>query len=154
MAESLRGDERGVSPVVGKSLAAGLTLLYVASMTGLLLSGIVPEYETATGDEVGDRVLATAAGEIERTAAQPSGDVTVRRTVDLPPTIKDAGYRLVLSGETLTLDHPDDQIGGDVWLSLPSEVAVEPEAWESDGQVTLRVSGPAESRTLTVGEDG
>jgi hypothetical protein len=154
MANSLRRDERGVSPVVGKTLAAGLTLLYVASMTGLLLSGVVPEYETATGDEVADRVLSTAAGEIERTAAQPAGDVTVRRTVDLPPTIKDAGYRLVLSGETLVLDHPDDQIGGDVELSLPPEVAVESGAWESDGQLLLRVSGPEKSRRLAMGEDG
>lgn len=154
MAESLRGDERGVSPAVGKSLAAGLTLLYVAGMTGLLLSGVVPEYETAAGDEVGERVLSTAAGEIERTATQPAtGEVTVRRTVDLPPTLDDTGYRLVLSGETLELDHPDDRIGGQVRLSLPADLTVEPGTWESDGQLVVRVSGPSDSRTLRMGED-
>lgn len=149
---SVGRDDRAVTPVVGKSLAAGIALLYVASMTGLLLGGVVPAYETQAGDELADRVLATAAGDIEATPPDVQGEATVRREVELPATVEGASYRLVLSGRTLALDHPTDGIGGETRLSLPASLTVEEGTWESGGTVVVTVSGPADDRTLAIGE--
>jgi len=154
MAERLRRDTRGVSPVVGKALAAGITLLYVAGLTGLLLGGVVPEYETTAGDELADRVLATAAGDIEAAAPRTDGQAVARTEIDLPSTIRDASYRLVLRGQTLALDHPDGGIGGQLRLSLPNDVTVEGGTWHSGGPLVVRVSGPAGDRQLRIGENG
>lgn len=147
-------DDRGVTPVVEKSLAAGIALLYVAGMTGLLLGGVVPAYEKQAGDELADRVLATAAGGIEGTPPAVRGDATVRRELELPATVEGSGYRLVLSGRTLVLDHPADGIGGETRLSLPAGATVEDGAWEGGGPLVVTVTGPVDDRTLAIGEGG
>lgn len=147
-------DDRAVAPVVEKSLAAGIALLYVAGMTGLLLGSVVPAYEEQAGEELADRVLATAAGEVEGTPPAVRGDATVRREVDLPATVADSGYRLVLSGRTLALEHPADGIGGETRLSLPAGVTVEGGTWDGGGALVVTVSGPADDRTLAIGESG
>jgi hypothetical protein len=150
--DSLLSDTRGVSPVVGKSLAAGIALLYVAGMTGLLLGGVIPGYETSAGDELADRVLATATGEIERSVPQSDGEATARTEVDLPATIRDTSYRLVLSGRTLALDHPADGIGATTRLALPESLAVRNGTIDSGAGLVVVVSGSDGGRTLTVRE--
>lgn len=152
MTELLRQDSRAVSPVVGKSLVVALTLLYVTGTTGLLLGTTVPAYEATAGDELGDRVLSTAASEIERAVRVTDGDLVARSTVDLPPTIQNSQYRLVVSGETLRLEHPDDQVGDEIRLALPPGVTVADGVWESRETLVLRVRGPAEDRVLAVGD--
>jgi hypothetical protein len=148
----LRRDDRGVTPVVGKFLAAGIALLYVAGMTGLLLGSVVPEYEETAGAELADRTLAAAAGDIEDAPPDVGGTATARLQTELPVTIEDASYRLVLSGRTLTLEHPADGIGGQTRLSLPGDLTVSDGTWHSGGQLVVQVSGPSDGRTLTIGE--
>lgn len=153
MADRLREDTRGVSAVVGKALAAGVALLYVAGMTGLLFGGVIPGYETTAGDELADRVLATAAGTVETAVPRADGTATARAAVDLPATIRDTSYRLELTGRTLALSHPDPGIGGQIRLSLPSNVTVEDATWHSGELFVVRVSGPAADRQLRIGDE-
>lgn len=143
-------DERAVSPVVAKTLAAGLALLYVAGMTSLLLGGVVPSYETATGEELSDRVLATAAQQIEAAVPEATGTVNTTQSVELPETIADASYRIELSNETVRLDHPDDRLEDSTRLALPPRTTVENGTWMSTDQLRIRVSGPASNRTLAL----
>lgn len=144
-------DNRAVSPVVGKLLVAGLTVLYVASVAGLFVGGLVPEYRTATGEELGERVLATAAGQVE--TAQPATDdaVDTRSRVDLPATIRGQQYDIRYSNGTLLLDHPDDGLDARTRLSLPPSVTVRNGTWHSGSQFVVRITGPAGNRTLTLG---
>jgi len=150
--DRLRSDDRGVSPVVGKTLAAGIAVLYVAGVTGLLLGGVVPGYQAAAGDEVGERVLATAAGTAENAVPAVDGSVESETTAALPATIRDSSYRLVLSNRTLELDHPEESIGAETRLSLPEGVSVENGTWQSGTELVVRVEGPATNRTLAIGE--
>lgn len=144
---------RGLTPVVTKTLAIGIAVLYVAGMTTVLLGGVVPAYETRAGAELGERVLATAAGEIEQAPPAVEGDVETRSTVVLPETIADSGYRLVVSNDTdrLVLDHPDAAVETETRLSLPPGVTLQ-NGTVSGGRVVVTVSGPADDRTLTVEE--
>lgn len=144
---------RGVTPVVSKTLVMGLTVLYIAGMTTVLLGGVVPGYETRAGAELSDRVLATAAGEIERAPPAVDGHVETQTTVTLPETIANNGYRLALSNGTdrLVLEHPESAIETETQLSLPPEVTLQNET-VSGGTLVITVSGPANDRTLTVEE--
>lgn len=145
-------DNRAVSPAIGKVLAAGLAVLYVASVAGLFVGGLVPEYRAATGDELGERVLATAAGHVE--TAQPSTDAaaTVRTKADLPTTIRGERYRLVLENGTLVLDHPDDSLDARTRLSLPPNLTIQNGTWRSGGAFVVRVTGQPANRSLELGE--
>ncbi|QLH81700.1 DUF7266 family protein [Halosimplex pelagicum] len=115
-------DARGVTPAVGKTLEIGIVVLFVGLVTTALLGGVVPDYRTAAGGEVADRVLVTVAQEVERTVPPSAREVSVRRTIDLPSTIAGSGYAVRVDGRTLVLDHPDPAIGGRVGLSLPPRV--------------------------------
>jgi len=148
---SLRSDDRGVSSVVGKVLAIGISLLYIGAMTTLVFGSVVPEYRTATGQEMGDRVLATAAGSIEQAPPAVGGTVEAATAVELPATIRDSGYRLTVSGRTLELDHPDG-ISAETRLSLPDDMTVQDGSWNSGGELLVAVSGPAGDRTLSIEE--
>lgn len=145
-------DNRAVSPVVGKLLAAGIAVLYIASATGLLLGGVVPDYRAATGGELGERVLATAAGELERAIPATHGNVTVRVTRELPTTIAGQRYRLAVRNGTLRLDHPNDGLDARTRLSLPPTVTVVDDTWESGDPLAIHVRGPASNRTLSLTE--
>jgi len=149
----LRTATRGVTPVVGKTLAIGLAVLYIAGMTTALLGGVVPDYETRAGAELSERVLATAAGEIERAPPAVDGHVETRTTVTLPETIANEGYRLVLSSGTnrLRLDHPDPAIETETRLSLSATVTPQ-NGTVHGGTLIITVSGPATNRTLTIEE--
>lgn len=149
MAELL-DDERAMTPVVGKTLVIGIALLYIGGMTTLLLGGVVPEYRSTAGAELGDRVLATAGSSIEQSVPEANGTVRANRTVDLPPSIRDKQYELELAGDRLRLQHPNSAIGGELRLSLPSTVAVENGTWQSGTELQIRVGGPRGNRTLTI----
>lgn len=146
-----RRDDRAVSAVVGKTLAIGLALLYVAGMTSVLYGGVVPEYRTQAGSEVGERVLATAAGTIEQAPPTVEGSVDTRSVVTLPDTIQQHSYTLVLSNRTLTLEHPERGVGDEIRLGLPGTVSVENGTWESGSDLVIRVLGPDDDRRLTIG---
>lgn len=146
-------DNRAVSPVVGKLLASGLAVLYIASLSGFLLGGVVPDYRAATGDELGERVLATAADHVEQARPATDGATSTRVSVDLPATIRDTQYRLELRNRTLWLDHPDDGLDARTRLALPPNVTVDSATWHSGDRLVVRVSGPPSNRTLTL-EDG
>jgi hypothetical protein len=148
--------ERGVTPVVSKTLAIGLVVLYITGMTTILLGGVVPDYERRAGDELGERVLATVAGEIEQTPPGVDGRLDTQTTVEVPATIANAGYTLVLSNQTgrLVLDHPDPAITAETRLSLPSNVTIENATVDSGTPLQIRVRGPSAERTLTIEEGG
>jgi hypothetical protein len=118
----LATDARGVTPAVGKTLEIGIVVLFVALVTTALLGGVVPDYRTAAGAEVGDRVLTAVAQEVERAIPPSARDVSARRTVELPSTIAGSGYAIRVDGRSLVLDHPDPDISGRVELVLPQRV--------------------------------
>jgi hypothetical protein len=141
-------DDRGLSPVVGKTLAASIAVLYIASVTGLLLGGPVPAGQTAAAGELGERVLATAASGVERAVPVTDARVDTRRTVTLPATIRDAGYDLVIRDDRLVLDHPTDALDRETRVSLPANLTVADGRWESTDRLVVRVAGPPGNRTL------
>lgn len=143
-------DNRGVTPVVEKTVAIGLVTLFVTASLGTLLGGVVPNYEQATGREVGERILASAGAEIERAVPATQANVAVRREHSLPGTIDGTGYSLVVENRTLSLTHPDPAVGGSTPLSVPSTVIVQNGTWTGGAQV-IEVRGSASNRTLSVG---
>lgn len=143
-------DDRGVSSVVGKALAAGITVVFVAATTGLLTGGPVPAYERAAGEELSERVLATAATHLERSLPATDAPVDVRASHSLPATIRNAGYELTLDGGVLRLDHPQEALDARTRLSLPPSVTVTNDTWDSGGPFLVRVTGPAGARTVSI----
>ena len=146
----LLADDRAMTPVVGKSLAIGIVLLYLGGMTTILLGGTVPEYRTHAGSELGDRVLATAGGSIEQSIPNANGTVETNQTVDLPPMIRDQSYELELAGGRLRLHHPNPEIGGTIHLSLPPTATTVNSTWRSGTELQIQVRGPSENRTITL----
>jgi len=145
-------DDRALSSVVEKTLAAGIALLYIAGMTGLLLGGIVPGYQATASAELGERTLATAAGELEQTIPQVDGNVESTTTVSLPTQIDDGSYRLVLANGTLTLEQAESSLQQERVLALPAGVATKQSTWTSGSDLLIRVEGPADNRTVTIEE--
>lgn len=115
-------DDRAVTPAVGKTLEIGIVVLFVGLLTTALLGNVVPDYRTAAGAEVGDRVLTSAGQEIERAIPPTAREVSARRTIDLPSTVAGSAYALWIDGRTLVLDHPMDAVSGRLRLSLPTRV--------------------------------
>ncbi|WP_049986764.1 DUF7266 family protein [Halobellus rufus] len=157
---SAKRHDRGLSPVVGKTLELGVGVLFVALLTATLFGGLAPEYRGAVGSELGDRALVAAAERTE--AATPDGDVVDpadpaatgglvdverRVTLRLPAAIRGDPYRIVAgstgAASTLTLVHPDAGIGGRVRLAVPSAATVEGS-----------VSSASPSRILVDGDGG
>lgn len=147
---NLIADERAVSAVVAKTLAAGLAMMYIAGMTGIILGGIVPDYEHTTGEELSERTLATAATTIEGSVPQANGTVNTTSTAELPSTIDGQSYRIELSDRTLSLVHPTESIGHSTRLSLPPDTTAENGTVASSEQFRVRVTGPASNRTVSV----
>jgi hypothetical protein len=145
-------DSRGVSPVVEKLLAAGIVLLFVSGMTTALFGDVVPQYRTASGQEVAERVVSRAANAIERSLPTVSGAVTVRRTFEVPGTIRSSGYSLALRPDGLVVRHPDPAIGARTALELPPSVAVDRGSVDSGATLVVTVSGPAGNRTVSLAE--
>lgn len=132
-------NERALSPVVGKALEAALVVLYLGMLTTALYGGVVPEYRTATGTELADRVLAENAQRVQQAVPPNATVVDARRRVDLPRTIAGEPYEIRTEGRTLVLDHPDPRIGGRARLALPETVVRVGGAWPSRQPATVRV---------------
>ncbi|MFD1597704.1 DUF7266 family protein [Halobellus rarus] len=121
--------DRGLSPVVGKTLELGVGVLFVALLTATFFGGVAPDYRASVGTELGDRTLVAAAERTE--AAVPPDDavrIDRRAGLRLPETIHGDPYRVV-AGQVdgvpvLTLRHPDERIGGRLRLSLPDRTVV------------------------------
>ncbi len=147
-------DSRGVAPVVGKLLAAGVAVLYIAGTTSLLLGGggVVPEYRTAAGEELSERVLAEAAAGVERAVPDSEANVDGQVRTDLPVAIRDTRYALVLHDETLVLDHPDDRLDARTNLSVPSRVDTVESSWKSGNTFVVTVSDDGTNQTVQLEE--
>lgn len=128
----LAGDDRAVAPAVGKVLEVGLVMLFVGALTTTLYGGVVPDYRTAAGDEVADRVAAAASQQVE--AAIPPNRSRVRSVtaVDLPETIRGEYYEVVVRNRTLVLDHPHPDVTASARLSLPDAVVDVSGSWSSN----------------------
>lgn len=124
-------DDRGVTPVVSKVLEVGLVMLFVGAVTTSLYGGIVPDARTAAGQEVADRVLASASQQVQ--AAVPPNRTNVRSVerVDLPETIRGRTYRVVVRNRTLVLEHPHPGVSAEARLALPDTVVEVSGSWSS-----------------------
>lgn len=131
-------DRRGVTTVVAKLLAFGIVLLYIGGVVSVIYGGAVPEYRSAVGDEMGDRVLATAADRIQGAIPPEARDVSATVAVDLPATLHGSAYAITVEGRSLVLDHPDEGVGGRVRLALPAHVSSIDGSWESGGEQFVR----------------
>lgn len=132
---------RAASAVVGKTLEAGVVVLYIGLLTTTLYAGAIPEYRTAAGQEVADRTLAGANAEIR--AAVPANATAANATarVDLPETIRGEEYAVRVDDDRLLLDHPHDAVGGRTPLTLPPSVDAIEGRWESRDTAVVRVRG-------------
>ncbi|SHG40697.1 DUF7266 family protein [Halobaculum gomorrense] len=130
-----------MTPVVSKTLEIGLVLLFVGGLTTALFGGIVPDYRDAAGDRVADRTLAGVATEIEGAVPPPATAARIERRVDLPATIRGAGYRVVAADGRVTLDHPNPSIGGTLRLAVPDRVASVTGTWRSGAKTAVTVTG-------------
>lgn len=145
--------ERAVSAVVGKSLEAGIVVLYVSLLVSTLYGGVVPEYRAAAGDELGERVLAEAAVEVQTAVpADPRTEARVRH--DLPTTIRGGTYSVVAENDTLRLEHPDDAIGGEQPLALPPDVERVEGTWHSHQTTVVTVEQTDDGRVVRLHAEG
>lgn len=132
-------DNRAVTPVVEKVLAAGIVMLYIAGTTTVVFGGAVPAERNAVGSELAERTVTAAAEEIERAIPPDATGARVRKRVRLPPTIRGAGYRIRVENRTLVLDHPDSAIEARARLSLPPSVVRVAGDWQSGGRPVVVV---------------
>ncbi|MEF8851321.1 MAG: hypothetical protein V5A44_12040 [Haloarculaceae archaeon] len=152
--DPLTADERAVTPAVGKSLEAGLVVLFVALLSTLLLGGLVPDYRAATGAQLGDRVLATASQEVEAAVPPTAREVDARRSLDLPASIAGEGYEIAVDGRWLVLDHRDPAVAGHVRLVLPPSVDRVEGSWESGADPVVVVRGDESGLVVELVEEG
>lgn len=125
------GDDRAVTPAVSKSLEATVVVLFVGALTVSLYGGVVPEYRTATGEQVADRTLAAASHQVEAAVPPEAERVDVRVRADIPETIRGEGYSVRTDGRTLVLDHPHGGVGDRARLALPGRVVSVAGEWHS-----------------------
>ena len=138
---TLRPDRRAVSPVVGKVMEAAIVVLYIGLLSSTLYGGLVPDYRTAAGAEVGERVLAESAQRVQQAVPPNASRVRVRAPVELPTTVRGTSYEIrATGGRTLVLDHPHVGVGGRTALALPNSVVSVAGEWESqrDAFVVVR----------------
>lgn len=136
--------DRAVAPVVGKALEAAIVVLYISLLGATLYGGLVPEYRTAAGAEVGERVLSQSAQRVQQAVPAATGRVDARMRVTLPRTIRGRAYTLRVENRTLVLDHPQDGVGGWARLALPETVASVAGEWSSREPAVVAVRGDAE----------
>lgn len=136
--ESFYHGTRAISPVIGKTFELGIIVVFVSLLTVALYGGIVPEYRTSAGAEVGDRTLVAAAERIEGAIPPNATHVRSETRIDIPRTIRGESYQLRVVSETLVLDHPNQRIAGRTPLALPNSVVSVSGAWAS-GDETLIV---------------
>ena len=132
-------NNRGISPVVGKTLEAGIVVLYIGLMTTVLYGGVAPEFRGAAGDAVAERTVSNAATDIQRSVPPDATAVDVRTEVELPNTIAGSAYRIRAENDRLVVDHPRPEIDPKAPLVLPERVVSVSGTWESGGQAHVRV---------------
>lgn len=141
-------DNRGLSTVVEKLLSLSIVVLYITLLTTVLYGGSVPAYRGAVGGQLGERALAEATAEVERTVPPRGQNVAASRQVDLPATIDGAGYRVRANGTHLLLSHPDDEVGGASRPALPDRVSNVTGTWESGADTVVTVTGSRGNLTV------
>lgn len=141
---SLRDDERGLTPAVGKALEVGLVVLFVGALTTALYGGAVPDYRDAVGAEVGDRATVAAAERVENAVPPSAADVRSVHGVDLPRSIRGENYRLVVEDRALVLDHPSPAVGSETPFALPERVESIDGEWHSGDDAVVLVTGDEE----------
>ena len=132
-------EDRATSPVVGKALEASLVVLYIGLLSAVLYGQVVPGYRTTAGAELGDRVLAEAAQEVQQAVPPDAAAVSVRMRVDLPETIRGRVYALRAANGSLVLNHPNPAIDGRARLALPPTVASVRGSWTSGSPAVVEV---------------
>lgn len=142
--------DRGVTPVVGKTLEAGVVVLFVGLLTTVLFAGVVPDYRAAAGSSVADRTLAAAAERVQAAVPPEARSVTVRLRVDIPRTIAGEAYEIRAEGRSLVLDHPDPRIGGRARLALPGSVVRVEGAWNSCDSAVVAVDSSASGLVVSL----
>lgn len=143
MRRELNRDQRGLTPAVGKALEVGIVVLFVGVMTTALYGGVVPDYRDAVGEEVAERTVVAAAERVENAVPPPARHVRVVHRVDLPVSIRGAGYRVVAAGNALVVEHPSPDIDARTRLALPARVGTVSGAWESGEEAVVLVIGDA-----------
>lgn len=147
------GRDRGVSAVVAKTLEAGIVVLFISLLVAVLYGGVVPEYRAAAGDELGERVLAEAAVEVQTAVPEtPSTEAAVRH--ELPTTIEAATYRIVAENGSLVLVHGDPAIENELPLALPSDVVRVEGEWYSHETAVVRVEETDAGRVVRLEPGG
>ena len=141
-------DNRALSTVVEKLLSLSIVVLYITLLTTVLYGGSVPAYQGAVGGQLGERALAEATAEVERTVPPRGQNVAASRGVDLPATIDGAGYRIRANGTHLLLDHPDQAVGGVARPALPDRVGNVTGTWESGADTVVTVTGSRGNLTV------
>lgn len=149
-----RGRNRAVSPVIGKALEASVVVLYVAVLSATLFGGVVPEYRTAAGVEVGERVVAEAAQRVQQAVPTDARVVAVRSRVSLPRTIRGRAYSIRVENRSLVLDHPRDRIGGRARLALPETVSLVRGDWSSREQAFVVVRSTPDGLAIRLESGG
>lgn len=146
---SERDRDRALSAVVGKSLEAGIVVLYISTMVGVLYGGVVPEYQATTGEELGERVLAESALEVKTAVpADPQATGTARHQI--PRTIDDEPYRIVAGNESLRLAQDGSEATTELPLQLPPDVHRVEGEWRSSAPAVVRVERTPTGRVVTL----
>lgn len=147
-------NNRGVSAAIGKLLAAGIVVLYVAGSVFVLSGEVVPNAREAAGREVAERVLADATLRLER-ALQPSGGhLEGRIAIPSPATIAGAGYQLALQNRSIHLRHPNPRLSLRADLAIPEAVTPVEGAVDSGAAIAVTVSANSGDRTVRLVETG
>lgn len=152
---AVQRDHRGSTPVVGKALEAGIVVLYIGLLTTVLYGGLVPDYRAAAGEEVGDRVLAETAQELQGAVPQ-SPYATAEATVSIPDTIRGSTYRLRAversDGYRLSLEHPHPEIDGEVPVLVPADIVAIDGTWESTDPAVITVEQTDNGRVVELSQ--
>lgn len=146
--ESISDDRRGLTPAVGKALEVGIVVLFVGILTTALYGNAVPTYRDTVADEVTDRTVVAAAERVENAVPPPASTARVVHRVDLPASIRGAGYRIAAVNRSLVLRHPSPTISARTALALPGRVDAIVGEWESGAETFVVVSGTEDGLTV------
>lgn len=147
-------DDRGVTPVVGKVMEVGLVMLFVGVITITLYGGIVPDYRSAAGDEVADRIAASASLQIQAAIPPDRPNVRAVSQVDLPDTIRGQPYEVVVDDRTVILDHPHPDVSATAGLAVPASVIEVTGSWSSHEQAWVVVERDHEGLVVRLERGG
>ena len=146
-------DNRGVTPVVEKLLTIGIVVLFIGSTTAVLYGSAVPEYRDSVGAELSDRIVVSAAEQIESAVPPQSMDSTGTVRLDLPRTIRGEPYALRTNGNTLVLDHPRPSISAEARLSVPARGDSVSGGTGSRGEAIVRFTQQSGGVAIRLGGD-